>query len=246
MTDVLQILTQYCDGYVTNSVQMEDLKNSDFPLWAFKMWQTLKAGLPFFARPENMQQFLFGTPGNEKFTEPSFDSVTYEVPQDISSTVVVPYPTIAGYEHFSARIVTDDGYGDVIYLPIEAEYDSESGSVTIYASAEHPIAKGTVLEFDLYKDGYFDNDLSPEMMAICGLCFAYAWQMKFNNDWLSNVSKIEDPSFKEQNRANKENADTERLRAIKRELDVALKRFEENIEVRTVVSPQRLSQFRFY
>ena len=81
---------------------------------------------------------------------------------------------------------------------------------------------------DFYKDGYFTETLSPEIMNILGMCFQEVWQTRFNNDWLSNVSKVEDKSFNEQNRANKMKADTERLREIRTIRAEAMRRLEQN------------------
>lgn len=60
------------------------------------------------------------------------------------------------------------------------------------------------------------------------MCFQVIWQDRFNTDWLSNVSKTEDRSFFEQNRANKMKADTERLKMLREKLAGEMRRFEQN------------------
>ena len=52
------------------------------------------------------------------------------------------------------------------------------------------------------------------------------------NDWLSNVSKVEDKSFYEQNRANKIRADNERLQVLKVNLAEAMRAYERNLAYR--------------
>lgn len=88
---------------------------------------------------------------------------------------------------------------------------------------------------DFYTDGYFKEDLSVEIMRILGLCFQVVWQTRFNNDWLSNVSKVEDRSFSEQNRANKEKTDTERLARYKSDLNSAMRALERNLAIRKIL-----------
>ena len=85
---------------------------------------------------------------------------------------------------------------------------------------------------DFYTDGYFKEDLTSEEMNILGLCFQIVWQTRFMNDWLSNVSKVEDKSFYEQNRANKIRADNERLQVLKVNLAEAMRAYERNLAYR--------------
>ena len=113
-----------------------------------------------------------------------------------------------------------------------AKYDSENGTVTLSASIDNPVPKGTIFNMDFYTDGYFKEDLSVDIMRILGLCFQVIWQTRFNNDWLSNVSKVEDRSFSEQNRANKERSDDERLDRYKNALNTAMRTFERNLAIK--------------
>ena len=134
---------------------------------------------------------------------------------------------------FCCRIRIFDDFGNVIMIPTDiAEYDKENGTVTFKASVENPILKGTIFDLDFYTDGYFKEDLTSEEMNILGLCFQIVWQTRFMNDWLSNVSKVEDKSFYEQNRANKIRADNERLQVLKVNLAEAMRAYERNLAYR--------------
>ena len=73
-------------------------------------------------------------------------------------------------------------------------------------------------------------------MNILGMCFQVVWQDRFNTDWLSMVTKIEDKSFYEQNRANKMKADTERLNQLRQKLYGEMRRYEQNLYQKQTVS----------
>ena len=66
-------------------------------------------------------------------------------------------------------------------------------------------------------------------MKILGYCFQVVWQTNFNNDYISNVAMIEDRSFAVQNKANKMNADTARLREVRNQLYDEMRRYEQNL-----------------
>ena len=68
------------------------------------------------------------------------------------------------------------------------------------------------------------------------MCFQVVWQDRFNTDWLSMVSKIDDRSFTEQNRANKIRADTERLRELYAKLSSEMRRYEQVLAQRAALS----------
>ena len=229
MTPILKVLTEYCDVYVDDD-RLIDLKNSNFPLWALKMWSYLRAGIPLFTLPPDMLSFLTGDTG-EKLTEPLFASFQEETLQQGDVTIQSEY---IGYEYCSARIVAVDQYGDVYYQPLQSGYDAETGTIVVYVP-ETEEGESTVIEIDLYKDGFFAEDLNMEVMRILALCFAVVWQKRFINNWLSNIPKIEDASFAEQNRANKENADTTRFLELKGELESAMRRLDTNNQYQSVV-----------
>lgn len=236
MTAVLKVLTDYCDKYV-DDVRLTELKTTDFPLWAFKMWAYLNSGLPFFTIPSEMLSYLVGEDG-EKLTTPLFGTFQTVTEEDHAAGVSFTInSTYVDYDYCSARIVGRKQNGDVFYTPLPSAYNSETGDIEVTPQSDIPT--GATIEIDLYKDGAFEENLRMDVMRILGLCFACAWELRFINDWLSNVSKIEDSSFYEQNRANKENADTERYKMLKGELDSAMRRLDTNNEYRNVVLGRR-------
>ena len=234
MTPILKILTEYCDVLVDDD-RMTELKQTDFPLWAFKMYGYFRAGLSLLTLPSELLPFLIGDNG-EKLTLPLFGTTTVAVPYGESGEYTVSTEFI-GYEYISARTVSRDKYGDVYYVPLTSAYNPETGEITIDVGTVPE--DGLTVDIDLYKDGEFSENVSLEIMGIMAKAFQVVWETRFINNWLSNVPKIEDSSFYEQNRANKENADTERYAELKSTLDHALRRLDENNAYRKVVLGKR-------
>ena len=137
---------------------------------------------------------------------------------------------------FTCQIQEYDDFSNAILYPTDlVTYDRKNGIATFHATPEEPIQKGTVFNMDFYTDGYFEENLSGDIMRILGLCFQVVWQMRFNNDWLSIVPKVEDKSFYEQNRANKIKADNERLNQYESSLAGAMRRFEQKLVAKKVI-----------
>lgn len=230
MTPILQVITQYCAIYVKD-INLENDMKEDMPLYARKMWAYLQAGIPLFTIPRNEQLKLLGTEQNSNLVLPQFASTLVTVTQDITSSTV--YPLGSNYENydlFCCRQQNTDSFGNIYYTPApNVTYDAATGNLTITGSETNPIAEGTIYDIDFYTDGYFVQTLSSQEMMILGLCFAVVWQTRFNNDWLSNIPKIEDRSFTEQNRANKINADTVRLRELQATLAAQMRSYEQDI-----------------
>ena len=132
-----------------------------------------------------------------------------------------------GYDLCGVRMRYYDRTGALMLIPMPCYYDSATGDV--FVAPTQDVAEGTEFEIDFYKDGQFNNTLTPQMCDVIGLCFQYVWQDRFNTDWLSIVSKIEDKSFQEQNRANKMNADGMRLREIAIKLYDSMRKFEQDV-----------------
>ncbi len=233
MTPILKVITEYCAVYVDDQ-NLEDLAQENMPLYARRMWGYFRPAIPRFNIPSKMPLYLMGTPENPKLIEPIYGSTQYTVTEDKTADFTLELGDSGkGYELFCCRIRTFDDFGNVIMLPTSvASYDSATGIVTFTASAENPIPKGTIFDMDFYTDGYFAETLSPEIMNILGMCFQVQWQTRFNNDWLSNVSKVEDKSFSEQNRANKIKADDSRHDKYESDLAGAMRRFEQNLAQR--------------
>lgn len=233
MTPILKVITEYCDIYV-DDINLQTLAVEDKPLYARRMWGYLRAAIPLFSLPANMQLYLVGTAENPKLTEPIFGSLTYTTTEDITDTFTLTLDENGkGYDLFCCRLREVDDFDNVILLPTSGiAYDKDTGTVTFTATPENPIPKGTTFDMDFYTDGSFAETLTPEEMHILGLCFQIVWQTRFMNDWLSNVSKVEDKSFYEQNRANKIKADTERLREMRTILAEEMRRYEQNLYFR--------------
>ncbi len=233
MTPILKVITEYCDIYV-DDINLQSLAVEDKPLYARRMWGYFRAAIPLFSLPANIQLYLVGTKDNPKLTDPVYGNLTYTTTEDITDTFTLTLDENGkGYDLFCCRLREVDDFDNVILLPTSGiSYDKDAGTVTFTASSENPIPKGTNFDMDFYTDGSFTETLTPEEMHILGLCFQIVWQTRFMNDWLSNVSKVEDKSFYEQNRANKIKADTERLREMRTILAEEMRRYEQNLYFR--------------
>ena len=132
-----------------------------------------------------------------------------------------------GYDLCAVRYRYRDRTGNIVLVPYTSTYNPDTGEIIVDSPTELP--EGSTFDIDFYKDGYFVNTLSPAMCDIIGIAFQYVWQDRFNTDWLSIVSKIEDKSFQEQNRANKMNADGMRLREIAIKFAGAMRKFEQDV-----------------
>ena len=228
MTPLLNVITKYCAPYVED-VRLNTLASANPPLYARKMSQYMIPAISLFTLPAEMQMYLLGTQDNPQFTEPKYGGILYTVTNEETSNFTIELgEDFTGYELFCCSIRQTDETGDIYNTLIHATYDSQTGNVTVPATQEQPLASGTVLEMDFYTDGMFSQNLSSEIQNILGMCFQVVWQERFSMDWLSMVSKAEDKSFYEQNRANKIRADTERLDMLRRQLAGEMRRFEQN------------------
>lgn len=257
-TPILKVITEYCAVYVDDE-RKQQLAEENQPLYARQMWGLFQAAIPFFTIPDEMYEYLVGTYEKPKLIAPIYESKIYVVENDLTEDLIVPqFATIPlavvdtaidteiggevvvepvqeyiGYELFNCQLQELNDFGDVILNPTNAvSYNHDNGEITIHATPEQPIVKGTIYNMDFYTDGEFEENLSGEIMRILGMCFNVVWQMRFNNDWLSNVPKVEDKSFYEQNRANKMKVDGERLRQLLTDLASAMRRYEQKLHYR--------------
>ena len=230
MTPFLKIITEYCAQYV-NDQNLIGLASEDMPLYARRMWGFFQAGIPYFTIPAEMQNYLLGTEENPNITLPKYDSLIKTVVAELTQDTVVDLGEgFIGYELFCCRVRNTDDFGNIYYTAApNVEYDSAAGTITIHATAENPVPQGTQYEIDFYTDGNFSHTLNAEQMKILGYCFQVVWQTNFNNDYISNVAMIEDRSFGVQNKANKMNADTARLREVRNQLYDEMRRYEQNL-----------------
>ena len=235
MTPILQVITQYCSRYV-DDIRLTDLAETDAPLYARRMYQYLMPAIPLFSVPTEMQEHLLGTITNPKLVEPQYDSTLYTVDEDYNTTLEISLgEEFIGYEICACRIKSTDDTGEIILMPIAVDYNSATGVVTIDATIENPIESGTILDFDFYKDGYFTETLTPTIMNILGMCFQVIWLEGFSTEWLSMVTKVEDESFYEQNRANNKRADAEKLKLARQQLAGEMRRYEQNLYKKSYV-----------
>lgn len=236
MTPILKVITEYCAVYV-DDVREQQRAVSNMPLYARKMWSYLQAAIPFFTIPSAMFEYLVGTYENPKIKSPLYGSLIYTVEEDLTADFILELNDEGkGYELFNCQIQEINDFENTILYPTNlATYDRDNGTVTFHATSEQPIAKGTVFNMDFYTDGYFTENLSGDIMRILGMCFQLVWQMRFNNDWLSIVPKVEDKSFFEQNRANKMKTDDERLNNYQSDLAGAMRRYEQKLVEKKVI-----------
>lgn len=229
-TPILKVISEYCNIYV-DDINLQQLAEEDKPLYARRMWGYFKPAISLFTLPAQMPIYLMGTPENPKLIEPIYGSFQYVVENEMTSDFSIELNESGiGYELFSCRVREVDDFGNVIMLPTSnVKYDSETGIVTFYASPEDPILKGTTYDMDFYTDGYFIENLTSEIMNILGLCFQVVWLTRFMNDWISMVSKVEDKSFFEQNRANKMKANIEQVQHAETTKNQAMRRLEQNL-----------------
>lgn len=232
-TQILSVMTEYCAIYV-DDINVSELAVTDPPLYARNMWQILRPALAKFNHPAEMTDYLFGTEEHPKLIEPQYDSILYTTSQTYTTNFTIELgEEYKGYDLAAARLKTADRVGNIVMQPMETTYDKDTGNLTVVLHDNEKVHSGSVLDIDLYKDGYFVNTITPSMCNIIGLCFQYVWQDRFNTDWLSMVSKVEDKSFQEQNRANKMNADGLRLREIATKLAGEMRKYEQDVHYKT-------------
>lgn len=235
MTDILQVITEYCAIYVDDD-RLQELAISDPALYARKMWGYLKPAISLFKRPPEMEKYLVGTSENPKLVEPTYDNTTVVVEDMQTSDYAIQLCDMYDYDLCVCRVKSLDNVGNVVLTPFPCTYYPEQSSVVLHATTENPLNDGAVLDFDFYADGYFANELDGDMMNILGLCFQVVWQNRFNQDWLSMVDKLEDKSFTTQNRANKIKSDSDRLIMLRHQLYDEMQAYEQKLMYNTTVN----------
>lgn len=238
-TPILKVISQYCGVYV-DDVRLQELAETNPPLYARRMYNYFIPAISLFNQPSNMQEYFFGTANDPNFVDPVMDSTSYIMEDTENSDFIVPLGSAyAGFDLCACQVKTYDDLDNAVLTPIPITYDSSNGNVTVHATQNNHVPQDSVLEFDFYTDGEFVKDLTPEIMNILGMCFKVVWQNRFNTNWLSMVPKIEDKSFFEQNRANKMNADSNKLQNDVRWLNEELQKFETNLSIRQTVPVNR-------
>ena len=223
-TPILKVITEYCEGYI-NDERIAEVRESDPALYLRNMWFYLRIAISLFNHPTEIQRYLVGTNDEPKLEEPSFadTSITAEADIEGSETFALG-DGFKGYELASCRERVTEINGRIGYYMVDFEYDPETGNVTV--NGNYP--EGTIFDFDFANDGEFSENLSGEIMDILGTGSGLAWREHFNADWLSIVSKVEDKSFKEQNRATDKRANTEQIEKMRMAFAGKMRRFEQN------------------
>ena len=233
-TATLQVITQYCEGYV-DDIRLAEVRESAPALYLRQTWFFLRIAVSMFVHPAEMQAFLVGTEDEPNLTEPEFADTVVTLDADQSGTFTLsPGSEYAGYELASCRMreAAPDGY--VTYYAADFAYDAQTGDFTV--SGTYPA--GTEFELDFANDGSFANTLTPEMMDILGTGFGLAWRERFNADWLSLVAKVEDKSFKEQTRSSDKRANTEQIEEMRKSFAGKMRKFEQSRYYKKFVPPE--------
>ena len=230
-TPILQVITQYCEMYA-DDYRLATIRESNPALYLRQMWFFLRVAVSYFTIPAEMPRYLYGTEDEPKLTEPTFADTVYTLDHDETDSFVIPLGEgFAEYELASCRERVTEEDGRITFYEVDFAYDAQTGDVSITGS--YPA--GTVFEFDFANDGEFANTLTPDMMDILGTAFGVAWRERFNADWLSLVSKVEDKSFKEQTRSSDKRANTEQIEAMRSSLAGKMRRLSQNLYYKNFV-----------
>jgi hypothetical protein len=215
-----QILTQYVMQEVNDINWTRELEMSPARFFRAKS-DTLISSIPLFNRPPEVQSWL-------TYTNPSYDDYLYMVEHNESGPVTIETGK-TGYELCSAVLVTTDATGFTAYTPLTADYDIQTGNVTISGS----VKSGDKIDIDFYTDGVFDYELTPEMCEIIAQCVGVKWfNRNFGNDWLDNKQKIKDKSFDIGSTSAQMTAVSARKKEIRLALNDRLLHFEQNETMR--------------
>lgn len=232
-TPLLEVITQYCEGYV-DDIRLAEVRQNAPALYLRQTWFFLRIAISLFNIPAEMPRYLLGTTDEPKLVEPVFGDTVIEAQTDITTSEVFHLgESYKGYELASCRQRVTAADGRVEYYAVDFSYDAQTGDVTVNGT----YSAGTVFEMDFASDGSFENDLTPEMMDILGTGFGLAWRERFNADWLSLVAKVEDKSFKEQTRSSDKRANTEQIEAMRVSFYSKMRRFSHNQYYANVVPP---------
>lgn len=215
MTGWSEIVCDYAMTFINDERMLDKLAND--PARFFReMALYVRSAIPRFNRPPEMIPWL------DKGTQPGYGSFLWTVPEGEPGPATVP-TGMTGYELCSAVIRGEDRYGNPIETPADAQYDPETGEVSLAEAVP-----GTVYDFDFYTDGYFENELTLEMKRLLGLCVQLVWEDRFTSAWLPRAAKVNDRSFTPPNEANWTRAQEEKRRSLEATLNEELRQYEHN------------------
>lgn len=207
-----------CDSalvFIDDERLIEKLKNN--PARFFReMSLYMKLAIPRFNRPPEVIAHLADQ------TPPQFGDYLWK--SEGSGGAATIETGMTGYELCNVSLQGTDRYRNPIETPVAAEYNSETGAVTIPG----PIGAGAEYDMDFYTDGYFLRPISGEMKRILGLCVQAVWENRFSSAWLPRASKVTDKSFVAPNEANWTRAQEEKRRSAEATLNEELRQYEQN------------------
>lgn len=218
-TTFTEILTQFAMQEIDDINWTRGLQENPAAFLRAKS-DTLISAIPRFTRPAEAQSWL-------TFTPPSYDSWLYTAAE--SQTAPIELETgITGMELCSGTMIGTSNSAHETYMPIDVDYDSETGKVTLNID----LAAGAQVDLDFYTDGVFTNDLDVEQKQILGLCCAVQWYSRFANTWLNLQPKIKDKSFDVGSESAHITAATAKYKEMRLALNDKLLRYEENVYYR--------------
>ena len=187
----------------------------------------LASAIPRFNRPMQIVEYL------AQQSLPQFNEYVWVVPtptdpaegQTVTTEPTTVNTMMPGYSLCSVVIRATDQFGNPVDTSyVDAQYDTQTGTVTFPAG----LTFGTQFIIDLYLDGFFLNEITPEMKRILGLCFNEVWEYRFTGEWLPRAAKISDRSFAPPNEANWTRAQSEKRASIEASLNQELLHYEQN------------------
>ena len=226
MTGWSEIICDYAMLFINDDRMTDKLKNNSARFFR-EMSLYMRSAIPRFNRPPEIILWL------KRGTEPKYDSFLWTVPEGEPGPATIP-TGMTGYELCSGVIRKEDRYGNPIETSVDVQYDPETGEVTVAETVP-----GTVYDFDFYTDGYFENELTPEMKRLLGLCVQSVWENRFTSAWLPREAKVTDRSFTPPNEANWTRAQEEKRRSLAATLNEELRQYEYNCAYMRTVGGER-------
>ncbi|MGX8704091.1 MAG: hypothetical protein ACSW8H_06540, partial [bacterium] len=133
---------------------------------------------------------------------------------------------VIGATVFSVGVIEQDDFGDVQYTPVTADYNAETGIVTLTGIFE----AGSQVEIDLYTGGTFAADLNETEKGILAFAIYNRYEHRFDNDVLERQAKIRDSAFTTISEASQTQAGTARQKEVDAQLYGMLRAYQDNVE----------------
>lgn len=232
-TTFSEIITDYAMVEIDDARLNQDLATSPARFYR-KMCLYMNNAIPRFNRPPVVREWL-------QHSEPQWDDYQYTAESDMEVGSTIATEAI-GHSMASAVKRMDDGYGDVVLMPLAIEYNAENGTVTLQQEVE----ADTQIDIDFYTDGEFNYELGEEIKRILGLCVQLVWENRFVNNFLLQQPKIKDRSFDVGSEANHMNAGTNRLRALTQMLNGEMNAFEQSVAYTNVLNNKPIAPQNSY